>query len=132
MVATGTKSAVVDTQDYGWRHLYAVESPQNWFEDFGLATLAAGEAVVPIEPIFAQTVNLDLPYHVFLTPLDEFCSLYVTGQTASSFIVRAEEGAGCEIEFHYRIIAPRLDHEDLRLKPALDPQDVATSIAQRP
>ena len=130
LAGTGTKSAIVDTQDYGWRHLYAVESPQNWFEDFGQATLIAGEVVVSIEPIFAQTVNLDLPYHVFLTPRGDFCSLYVADASASSFTVRAKEGSDCEIAFDYRIIAPRLDYEDLRLKPAQDPQDVAASMPQ--
>jgi len=127
LAGTGTKSAIVDTQDYGWRHLYAVESPQNWFEDFGQATLTAGEAVVTIEPIFAQTVNLDLPYHVFLTPLGD-CPLYVAEKSTSSFTVRAHEGAACEVTFDYRIIAPRLDYEELRLKPAQDPEAVAASV----
>jgi len=131
LAGTGTKSAIVETQDYGWRHLYAVESPQNWFEDFGQATLAAGEAVVSIEPIFAQTVNLDLPYHVFLTPLGD-CPLYVAEKSASSFTVRAHEGAACEVNFDYRIIAPRLDYEDLRLKPAQDPQEMAASMPPAP
>jgi hypothetical protein len=132
LAGTGTKSAIVDTKDYGWRALYAMESPQNWFEDFGQATLTAGEAVVPIEPIFAQTVNLKKPYHVFLTPQDGFCSLYVTDKSSSSFTVRALEGAGCEITFDYRLIAPRRDYEDLRLKPAADPQAVAASMPEPP
>jgi len=132
LAGTGTKSAIVETQDYGWRHLYAVESPQNWFEDFGQAALTAGEAVVSIEPIFAQTVNLDLPYHVFLTPRGGFCSLYLAAASASSFTVRAQEGSTCEISFDYRIIAPRLDYEDLRLKPAQDPEAVAASLPQAP
>jgi hypothetical protein len=34
-VATGTKSALVETASYGKRQLYAIESPENWFEDFG-------------------------------------------------------------------------------------------------
>jgi len=128
LAGTGTKSAIVDTQDYGWRHLYAVESPQNWFEDFGQATLTAGEAVVSIEPIFAQTVNLDFPYHVFLTPLGEGCTLFVEDKSSTAFTVRANEGAACEITFDYRIIAPRRDYEDLRLKPAQDPQEMAASM----
>jgi hypothetical protein len=128
LAGTGTKSAIVDTQDYGWRTLYAMESPQNWFEDFGQATLTAGEVVVPIDPIFAQTVNLQRPYHVFLTPQDGFCSLYVTDKSSSSFTVRALEGAGCEIAFDYRIIAPRRDYEDMRLKPAADPATVAAAM----
>ena len=131
LAGTGTKSAIVETQDYGWRALYAVESPQNWFEDFGQATLVAGEAIVSIEPIFAQTVNLEDTYHVFLTPRGD-CGLYVAEQTATSFSVRALNGATCGIAFDYRIIAARLDYEDLRLKPAQDPEAVAASIPQLP
>jgi hypothetical protein len=127
--ATGTKSAIVNTEDYGWRNLYAVESPQSWFEDFGQGTLVAGEAVVSIEPIFAQTVNLGETYHVFLTPLGE-CGLFVAEKTSTSFTVRALEGAGCEIAFDYRIIAPRLDYEDLRLGPAEDPEAVAAGVPE--
>jgi hypothetical protein len=126
--ATGVKSAIVDTQDYGWRSLYAMESPQNWFEDFGQATLTAGEAVVKIEPIFAQTVNLDKPYHVFLTPRGD-CGLYVADQTATSFTVHALNGATCDIDFDYRIIAPRLGYGNLRLNPAQDPKTVAANLA---
>jgi hypothetical protein len=126
LAGTGTKSAIVETQDHGWRTLYTIESPQNWFEDFGQGTLAGGEAVVAIEPIFAQTVNLEQPYHVFLTPLGN-CGLYVAEQTATSFTVRALNGAACDVGFHYRIIAPRLDYEDLRLEPAEDPEAVAAA-----
>jgi hypothetical protein len=61
LAGIGTKSAIVATKDYGWRSLYAMESPQNWFEDFGKATLTAGEAMVTIDSIFAQTVNLEGP-----------------------------------------------------------------------
>jgi hypothetical protein len=129
--ATGTKSAIVDTKDFGWRTLYAMESPQNWFEDFGQATLVDGEATVSLEPIFLQTVSLDGGYHVFLTPLGE-CALYVADKSRSSFIVRALEGNGCEISFDYRIIAQRLEYEDLRLEPAQDPDKVAASVPSTP
>jgi hypothetical protein len=129
---TGTKSAIVQTQDFGWRHLYAVESPQNWFEDFGQATLVAGEAVVSIDPIFAQTVNLGEAYHVFLTPLGEGCTLFVVDKSSTAFTVRANEGVGCEITFDYRIIAPRLGYEGLRLEPAEDPETVAASLPSAP
>ena len=64
MTAIGTKSAAVTTQDYGSRKLYAVESPQNWFEDFGSAQLVDGAVTVAIEPVFAQTVNLNEAYHI--------------------------------------------------------------------
>jgi hypothetical protein len=126
--ATGTKSAIVNAGQYGWRNLYAMESPQNWFEDFGRASLSSGEVVVPIEPIFAKTVNLEEPYHVFLTPLGN-CSLYVEDMSPVSFTVRAQEGADCGITFDYRIIALRSDYEDLRLTEAEDPHAMEASLS---
>jgi hypothetical protein len=118
--ASGYKAAIVETQDYGWRHLYAMESPDNWFEDFGQAQLVDGKATVAIEPVFAQTVNLSQPYHVFLTPMGD-CPLYVAEKTPTSFTVRAHGGQTCSVAFDYRIIAKRLGYEDLRLGPAQDP-----------
>jgi hypothetical protein len=48
--------------------LSAIESPKNWFEDFGSAQLADGSAVVVLDPDFMQTINTGKGYHVFLTP----------------------------------------------------------------
>jgi hypothetical protein len=118
--ATGTKAAVVQTQDYGWRELYAVESPQVLFEDVGSAQLLNGLAVVDIDPVFAQTVNLAQAYQVFVTPLGD-CGLYVAEKTGTSFTVRALDGRECSIGFDYRIIATRLGYETSRLAPAQDP-----------
>ncbi len=56
-IATGTKSALVETAAYGKRQLYAVESTENWFEDFGWAKLTNGQAVVKLDPVFIETVE---------------------------------------------------------------------------
>ncbi len=120
-VAIGAKSAAVQTQEFGPRKLYALESPQSWFEDFGSARLVDGAARVPIEPVFAQTVNLNLDYFVFLTPLGD-CPLYVAEKTSLDFTVQAMGGQTCSIAFDYRIVAHRLGYEDLRLEPAVDLQ----------
>lgn len=122
--ATGSKSAIVQTQDYGWRHLYAMESPDVLFEDVGTAQMHDGRAEVTIDPLFAQTVNLEQAYQVFLTPLGD-CGLYVTEKTATSFTVRALDGRSCNIAFDYRLIAKRLGYEDVRLAPAEDPSIAA-------
>lgn len=65
----GTKSAVLQTENYGQRAVYSIESPEVWLEDFGGGSLVEGEAAVRLEPIFAETVNRNLDYHVFLTPV---------------------------------------------------------------
>jgi len=68
MITTGSKSTRIQTTKSGSRLLYAIESPEVWFEDIGSATLLDGQVEVIIDPIFAQTVNLD-DYQVFLTPI---------------------------------------------------------------
>jgi hypothetical protein len=112
--ATGTKSAVVKTQDYGTRTLYAVESPENWFQDFGSGQLTNGTAVITIDPVYAETVNLADDYHVFFTPMGD-CALYVTDKTPTSFTVKALGGQTCSIAFDYNIVAKRLGYETVRL-----------------
>ena len=114
--ATGTKSASVQTADYGQRLLYAVESPEVWFEDFGSAKLVNGTTTVKFETVFAQTANLTEDYHVFLTPLGD-CALYVAEKTPASFTVKAMGGQTCSVAFDYRIVAKRLGYEQTRLAP---------------
>ncbi len=113
----GSKSAVVQTETYGERKLYAIESPGVWFEDFGKARLVDGVAVVRIDPIFAETVNLETGYHVFLTPVGGWANLYVAAEGPTSFEVRAAGGTE-DVAFHYRIVAKRKGYEEVRLEPA--------------
>ncbi len=120
--SAGAKGALVDTEEYGERTLYAMESPEVWFEDFGTAQLANGQATVTIEPLFLQTINTGVPYHVFVTPLGDCNGLYVTNKTATSFEVRELGGGIANIGFDYRIVAKRLGFEDRRLEPP-DPPD---------
>lgn len=116
-IATGTKSALVETASYGKRQLYAVESPENWFEDLGGAQLSQGQAVVKLDPIFVETVNTEREYHVFLTPKADCEGLYVTNQTATSFEVRELRHGKGNIAFDYRIVAKRKGYERARLGP---------------
>jgi len=117
MWAAGSKSALVETADHGERLLYAMESPEVWFEDFGTASLVNGKASVLIEPIFAETVNLEVDYHVFLTPLGDCKGLYVATKTPTSFEVRELGGGTASISFDYRIVAKRRGYESTRLEP---------------
>jgi len=113
--AGGTKPATVDTAEYGKRRLYAVESPEVWFEDFGTGTLASGVVTIPVEPIFAETVNME-SYHVFLTALGDCNGLYVAAKTAEGFVVRELGGGTSSVSFDYRVVAKRLGYEGVRLE----------------
>jgi len=113
---TGTKSAVVPLKD-GARKvaLYAVEAPENWFEDFGSGQLSNGVARILLEPTYAQTVNTGMEYHVFLTPNGESEGLYVTNKAAQGFEVHESHGGHSNIAFDYRIVAKRKGYESIRL-----------------
>jgi hypothetical protein len=119
----GTKSAVLQTESHGQRAVYALESPEVWLEDFGTASLVDGEATVAFDPIFAETVNLEMDYHVFVTPLcQEPVLLFVTVKTGTGFVVKGVtlDNQPSDCAFDYRIVAKRLGLEDLRLEPVAD------------
>ncbi len=112
---SGTKSASVRIAEED-RLLYAVESPEVWFEDFGSGTLADGQATVTFEPLFAQSVNPSVDYHVFLTPLGDCNGLFVAEKTPTGFTVRELNGGSSAIAFDYRIVAKRAGYEDVRME----------------
>jgi len=102
--------------------LYAVESPENWFEDFGTGQLEGGVAEVSFEPEFLQTVDTAVDYHVFLTPNGDCHGLYVASKTSAGFAVRELGGGNATIAFDYRIVARRRGFENVRLQEVHPPQ----------
>jgi hypothetical protein len=95
--------------------LYATQSTENWFEDAGSGQLSSGSAHVVFDPTFAQTVNTNVEYHVFLTPRGDCEGLYVGNQTAQGFEVHELRGGSSNIAFDYRIMAKRNGFETVRL-----------------
>jgi hypothetical protein len=110
-------SAPAGTRE-GARLLYTEESTEVWFTDYGFGKLDDGAAIIPIDPTFAQTVNLeDEPYHVFVQVYGD-AEVYVTNRTPTQFEVRLRDGDP-NTEFSYRIVGKRLGYEDDRLERAL-------------
>ena len=110
----GTKSAAVPHPDGSHRLVYCMESPDNWFEDFGTAKLAAGKADIALDGDFAAIVKIE-DYHVFLTEYEDNSGLFVTGRTAKGVTVRAKGNAAASGSFSYRIVAKRKDIDVPRL-----------------
>jgi hypothetical protein len=131
LVVLGAKSAAVKVDNGEYRLLYSQESPEVWFEDFGEGRLVNGRAVVQIDPLFAQTANTSVKYHVFLTPQDEPLTLAVANKNSTSFQVVGPTGAN--IYFSYRIVAKRRGYEDVRLAKmgGPTPEDVALEQARQ-
>lgn len=114
-VTGGSKNAAVATGD-GARLLYSEESTEVWFTDYGFGQLDGGVAVITIDPTYAQTVNLDEPYHVFLQAYGD-ADLYVANRTSTHFEVHLREG-DASVEFSYRVVGKRLGFEEDRLERA--------------
>ncbi|MHB8647310.1 MAG: hypothetical protein ACYDAR_16100 [Thermomicrobiales bacterium] len=119
----GGKFAAVPGRDGGFVGLYATESPEPWFEDFGEAKFVKGRAEVSLDPAFAALIHADT-YHVFLTEHDTHHHLAVAHRTPSGFTVLADvEGAatrGVAVSalagtFSWRVVGKRKDIAGTRL-----------------
>jgi len=118
LTVTGTKNNVVALPDGRRVLLNALETPDNWYEDFGRGELRNGAARISLDATFTQTVNTNLDYHVFLTPRGDCRGLYVAKTTATDFEVRELGGGKSNVAFDYRIVAKRRGYEHVRLAEA--------------
>jgi hypothetical protein len=107
-----------------------IESPENWFEDFGSAQLVNGVAVIQFDPDFIQTVNTEKDYRVFPVPNGDCKGLYVTNKSANSFEVRELGNGGSNIRFDYRVTAIRRKYETVRFADHTKDLDPKTMIEQ--
>jgi hypothetical protein len=107
-LTASVKRAVVPFPDGTQRALYCMESPENWFEDFGGAKLKSGRAVVKLDADFAKVIKSG-DYRVFVTPEGDCRGLYVRRRSARSFEVHELTGGKSSIAFSYRIVGRRND-----------------------
>jgi len=107
-----------------------IQSPENWFEDFGSAQLVNGVAVIKFDPDFIQTVNTGKDYRVFPVPNGDCKGLYVTNKTANSFEVRELGNGSSNIHFDYRITAIRKNYETVRFADHTKDRDARQMLEQ--
>lgn len=107
---SGTKPRLVETEQYGKRFLYCYETPSPMFGDIGEGVIGDdGYCYVTIDPIFAQTVDLN-QYQVFLQKYGQG-ECYVSERKGSYFIVAGTEG----LAFGWEIKARQYDFSQLKL-----------------
>ena len=111
--------------------LYAMQSPENWFEDAGSGQLHNGAALVALDPQYAQTVNTGMDYHVFLTPNGDCKGLYVTQKSPTSFEVHELGGGNSTVAFDYRIMARRKGFENVRMADITGQIQTGTNVKPR-
>lgn len=106
----GTKNCLQTTENYGKRRINAYETAENYFGDIGEGVIENGQCVVPIEPIFKECINTDIPYQVFLQTYNGS----VTGveRNSDNFIVKGSDGT----TFAWELKAKRKGYENVRLE----------------
>jgi hypothetical protein len=127
-----TKSVAVPFPDGTQRLLYCMESPENWFEDFGTARLKRGRVVVKLDADFAKVIKRG-DYRVFPAPEGDCRGLYVRRKSAASFEVRELMGGKSSVAFSYRIVGRRKDIKEHRRFAKFDPSlPVAARVRHKP
>ncbi len=120
---SGTKSRVVDTEDYRDRLLYCYEMASPIFGDMGSGVLdAAGECVIQIDDIFSETVDISMEYHVFLQKEGQG-DIWVSRKDTQFFIVKGTPGLHFSWEIKARQFDSSLTRLDLTKEEEEDPLD---------
>jgi hypothetical protein len=106
----------------GKRVLFAPESPQPFFEDFGEARLVNGHCRVNLDPLFLDCIAVDQnhPLRVFITLTDDCNGVYVKTD-ATGFDVYELKNGRSNAGFYYRVIGLRRGDQDVRFPLAPEP-----------
>lgn len=108
----GSKSRIATTENYNQRLLYCYETPTPTFGDIGEGAIdETGKCYVFLDDIFAETIDTDCSYQVFLQSYGKG-ECYVTERTSSYFIV---EGTA-NLSFGWEIKSVQLGYDTIRLE----------------
>lgn len=84
-------------------------------EDYGVAQLVNGEARVAIGTDFANVIDRNAAYLVFVTPEGDTNGLYIAHKDSAGFEVRENRGGRSSVAFEYRIVAHPFNTPGTRL-----------------
>ena len=111
LTVSGTKSRIVNTEQYSNRLLYCYESPSPLFGDVGEGVIGEdGRCYVWIDPIFAQTITTE-QYQVFLQKYGRG-ECVVSERNLAYFVVNGEPG----LAFGWEIKAKQSGFDQKRLE----------------
>lgn len=108
---TGQKNRVVTTKNFGDVKLNAFETAGAYFSDIGSGKIKDGACYVYFDPVFAETIELNADYQVFLTRTSIEKTEYVE-KKRGYFIVFGEDGA----TFDWMTVAKQKDYSMIRME----------------
>lgn len=119
MYASGSKSRVVDTDNFGEVLQYCYETPTPMFGDIGTGqTDESGKCYIYFDPVFQETVSADYTYCVFLQKEGKG-DIWISEKTADYFLVEGTPN----LAFSWEVKVKQRDYEYRRLDPLDRSQD---------
>lgn len=109
--SVGTKSRVVESDEYGKRYLYCYETPSPLFGDVGEGVIdETGYCYVFLDPVFAETIATN-QYQVFLQKYGNG-DCWIAERQSGYFAVQGDAG----LHFGWELKAKQADYDQLRLE----------------
>ena len=126
MQVYGTKNRIVKTENYAERLQYCYETPTPMFGDIGEGAIdKTGKCYVWLDDVFAETIDSDCQYQVFLQPYGAG-NAYVSERLPSYFVVCGTPG----LAFGWEIKAVQKGYDTVRLESFEKPvhEETATDV----
>ncbi len=115
IIGTGSVSTIVHDKDNQKQvTMFAPESPEIFFQDYGHGRLVNGKATVTLDRIFTQNISVDetRPLKVFIQLEGDCKGVYVTNKSAGGFEVIELQGGTSNVSFTWSVTANRADEVD--------------------
>lgn len=109
IIGTGSVSTIVKDTENKDVVMYAPETPEVLFQDYGIGRLINGKAKINLDPILVKNiiVNDKHPLKVFIQLEGDCNGVYVTNKTAQGFEVVELQGGKSNVPFSWSITATR-------------------------
>ncbi len=115
LYVSGTKSRIVDTEDFGQKLMYAYETPTPYFGDMGEGCIGTdGQCYIELDPVFAETIAGGT-YLVFLQSYSED-GVFVQERCPSYFVACGTPGT----KFAWELKAKQAGFDQLRMDDQFD------------
>ena len=125
----GTKNRIVETENYAERLQYCYETPTPMFGDVGEGkTDETGKCMIYLDDVFAETIDTDVQYQVFLQAYGDG-RVYVNERAPAYFVVCGTPG----LAFGWEIKAVQKNYNMIRLENFERPEqeETATDLTYR-
>lgn len=127
MQVYGAKNRIIETENYAERLQYCYETPTPMFGDVGEGAIdKTGKCYVWLDDVFAETIDTDVQYQIFLQAYGEG-NVYVNERSPSYFVVC---GAPPGLAFGWEIKAVQKGYDTVRLESFEKPvhEETATDV----